>query len=136
MYPQGGISMKTREGGFTLIGMLVAVAIIGVLAMIAVPKFTNAITSANTAKVQADLSTIDAAVATYRIDKGSDPGSYSQLKGYIRDFENVKPPKGKVYLNGGETDIKDSSYSLKKFDNEMRATLDDHTLNEFGKNNK
>lgn len=88
--------MKTREGGFTLIGMLVAVAIIGVLAMIAVPKFTNAITSANTAKVQADLSTIDAAVATYRIDKGSDPGSYSQLKGYIRDFENVKPPKGKV----------------------------------------
>ena len=46
--------MKTREGGFTLIGMLVAVAIIGVLAMIAVPKFTNAITSANTAKVQAD----------------------------------------------------------------------------------
>lgn len=44
--------MQTRqnEAGFTLIGMLIAVGIVAILAMIAVPKFTSAIASANTAR--------------------------------------------------------------------------------------
>ena len=69
--------MQTRqnEAGFTLIGMLIAVGIVAILAMIAVPKFTSAITSANTAKIQSDLSTLDTAIAVYEIDTGKTPGA-------------------------------------------------------------
>lgn len=54
--------MSNRKG-FTLVELLVVIAIIGILAAIAVPKFTSANESARGAKMQADLRTIDSAIA-------------------------------------------------------------------------
>ena len=67
--------MQTRqnEAGFTLIGMLIAVGIVAILALIAVPKITSAIASANTARIQSDLSTLITAIAVYEIDYGKAP---------------------------------------------------------------
>ena len=54
--------MSNRKG-FTLVELLVVVAIIGVLAAIAIPKFGSATEAANGAKMMADLRTIDSAIA-------------------------------------------------------------------------
>ena len=66
---------KNRKG-FTLIELLVVVAIIGILAAIAVPKFLGANNSARGAKLQADLRTLDSAIALYTAQTGSTPGEW------------------------------------------------------------
>jgi general secretion pathway protein G len=61
--------------GFTLVELMVVIAILGVLAAIAVPKVAGSISSAKTAKLQADLHTIATAIALYEADNGKLPGS-------------------------------------------------------------
>ena len=55
--------MMTNQKGFTLIELLVVISILGVLAAIAIPRFSNATAKANTAKIAADLRTIDSAIS-------------------------------------------------------------------------
>jgi general secretion pathway protein G len=54
-----------NQKGFTLIELLAVIAIIGILAAIAVPKFQTANARANTAKIASDLATIDEAMTMY-----------------------------------------------------------------------
>ena len=59
-------STRTRKrGGFTLIELMIVVAIIGILAAIAVGLYQNIQARARTAKVQADLRTIASALIEY-----------------------------------------------------------------------
>jgi len=69
----------TNRKGFTLVELLVVVAIIGVLAAIAIPKFTSASESARGAKIQADLRTIDSAISIYYASAGSNPDAIASL---------------------------------------------------------
>lgn len=61
--------MRTRsQSAFTLIELLIVVAIIGILAAIAVPNFLNAQVRAKTAGVKADFNALTTAMESYRLD--------------------------------------------------------------------
>lgn len=62
---------------FTLIELLIVVAIIAILAAIAVPNFLEAQTRAKIARVQSDQRTYSTALETYYIDNNSYPVYYS-----------------------------------------------------------
>lgn len=66
--------MKTRA--FTLIEILVVVAIISILATIAIPNYIDAQTRSKVARVQADMKAFDAAIITYVLDHNKKPPTH------------------------------------------------------------
>ncbi len=58
---------------FTLIELLIVVAIIAILAAIAVPNFLEAQTRAKAARAKADLRTVTTALVTYKVDTNAYP---------------------------------------------------------------
>ncbi len=67
-----------RKNAFTLIELLIVVAIIGILAAIAVPNFINAQIKAKISATQADMRNIGTAIESYRIDNNKAPRTYTQ----------------------------------------------------------
>ena len=128
---------RLNERGFATLEVILMITVLGILSAVAIPRF-NAITiSANTAKVQADLSTLDTAIALYQMDNGKAPTKISDLKDYVQDADKIKPPSGSVYVEGVETDLSNASYAITKTDNDSnsRATLDGKTSEQFTKSN-
>ncbi|SDP48940.1 type II secretion system protein [Selenomonas ruminantium] len=128
-----------EQDGFSLLGVLIAVAIVAVMASMAVPRFAATIATANTAKVQSDLAALDAAIAVYQLENGKDPQAVSDLKEYISDIGRLKPPHGDCKLSDGTVlPMTSGKYELKKVKEEgtnienMRATCEGHTSGEFG----
>lgn len=129
------------QRGFTLIEVLVVCTMLGILAAIAVPKLTNSVAMANTAKVKSDLQTLDTAIVMYQMEKGTDPGSVDALSEYVTDIKTLKPPTGKCKLSDGSlVDIKSATYELKdvgasedKKTGQKRAVCDGRTAGEYGK---
>lgn len=62
------ISNQAKPTAFTLIELLIVVAIIAILAAIAVPNFLEAQTRAKVSRVKSDLRSIATAMETYRLD--------------------------------------------------------------------
>ena len=58
---------------FTLIEILIVVVILGILAAIVVPQFTNAADDANDAAVRSQLQTLRGQIELYRAQQNADP---------------------------------------------------------------
>jgi general secretion pathway protein G len=69
--------MRTQvKRAFTLIEILIVVVILGILAAIVIPQFTDASQQANTSSVQSQLQTIRSQIELYRVkNAGADPAS-------------------------------------------------------------
>ncbi|HNA60340.1 MAG TPA: prepilin-type N-terminal cleavage/methylation domain-containing protein [Elusimicrobiota bacterium] len=71
--------------GFTLIELMLVVAIIGLLAAIAIPKFANLVTKAKEGAVKGKLGTIRSAAQLYYVDN---PEVDSVFTFYVTSFHN------------------------------------------------
>lgn len=67
---------KLKSKGFTLIELMIVVAIIGILAAVAVPKFADLVTKSKEASVKGSLGAVRSAVSIYYGDtEGNYPGN-------------------------------------------------------------
>jgi len=90
--------MKKRKG-FTLVEIMIVVAIIALLASIAIPNLLTARKTANDAAAKAELQTIQTAIENYAIDNGNYSGGATQtnlaylVSTYLRDDVVSNSPK-------------------------------------------
>jgi general secretion pathway protein G len=79
-------SARPAERGFTLLELMIVMVVIGILAAIAIPSYTNSIRSAKEAVLREDLHTMRAAIDSYTVDKQKAPQSLDDLvqSGYLK----------------------------------------------------
>jgi general secretion pathway protein G len=106
---------QKKDAGFTLIELMIVMAIIGVLAMVAVPSYIQAIKHAREAVLMEDLRTMRAAIDSYTMDKQKAPQALDDLiqDGYLKSLP--KDPMTNSTTTW-QTDSSDSMHSLDQTD--------------------
>src|SRR6266478_1141049 len=105
---------KGNRKGFTLIELMIVVAIIGILAAIAIPKFASLIRKSSEGASKGNLGSIRSALSIYYGDmEGQYPSAMSALTvsgKYLATTPNAKPPNFHADT-GAETDASSSNDS-------------------------
>ena len=92
--------LNTRRGGFTLVEIMIVVAIIALLAAIAVPNFLRARKRSQATRVLEDLRVIDSAIDQYAIETNKTTGAtvaWTDIKTYLKT--------GSSLYNSGGADL-------------------------------
>jgi general secretion pathway protein G len=112
-----------HEAGFTLMELMIVMAIISVLATLAVPSFIGAIKSAREAVLKEDLSVMRAAIDSYTMDKQKAPQTMDDLvqEGYLRSIP-VDP-----MTKSADTWVTDTSDALHSLDQTEPGIDDVHS---------
>lgn len=84
---------RTRRSGFTLVEILIVVIILGILAAIVIPQFTEASNDARVSSLTSDLQTVRSQLELYRVQ---------HLDSYPADDAFATAMTGTTDINGGE----------------------------------
>jgi prepilin-type N-terminal cleavage/methylation domain-containing protein len=123
--------LNKRRGGFTLVEIMIVVAIIALLAAIAVPGFLRARKRSQASRIINDLRLIDSAVDQYAIETNRSSGFTVNTV----DWTNYLKAGTNLYVTG--KDILGNSFGVQKVDSIPRVptvtyqSLSDVTDNTF-----
>lgn len=124
--------LRIGNDGFSMLELMLYVAIVGVVVSFAIPKYNSATAMANTAKIQADLQTLNTAIVMYRAQNGDDPADVSSLSDYVVNVGSVKPPSGTVMTSAGLKKIDAMKYTISKnAEGEAEASLGGYLAKDF-----
>jgi prepilin-type N-terminal cleavage/methylation domain-containing protein len=102
--------LNKRRGGFTLVEIMIVVAIIALLAAIAVPGFLRARKRSQASRIINDLRLIDSAVDQYAIETNKKSGDSVA----VTDWTNYLKKGTNLYTTGA--DILGNAYNAQKVD--------------------
>ena len=114
-------NIRKSRGGFTLVEIMIVVAIIALLAAIAVPGFLRARKRSQATTILNDARVIDGAMDQYAIENNK-PGSATMA---TSAFQGFFKPNSRLYLQakGGSTltDILGNNYGYGSFDGGVKV---------------
>src|SRR5476649_2250471 len=102
--------LNKRRGGFTLVEIMIVVAIIALLAAIAVPGFLRARKRSQASRIINDLRLIDSAVDQYAIENNKTTGTVVNTADWVNYLK-----KGSVLYNTA-ADIFGNTYGVQTVD--------------------
>ena len=123
--------LNKRRGGFTLVEIMIVVAIIALLAAIAVPGFLRARKRSQASRIINDLRLIDSAVDQYAIEtnkKSGDAVAVTDWTNYLKKGTNLYTTGNDILNNPYGTQTVDS---LPKVNASTRTSLSDVTDSAF-----
>jgi prepilin-type N-terminal cleavage/methylation domain-containing protein len=94
--------LNSKRGGFTLVEIMIVVAIIALLAAIAVPNFLRARKRSQATRILEDLRLLDAAIDQYAIETQKSSGntpSFTDLQGYLKKDTQVYNSGADIFGN-------------------------------------
>ena len=93
--------LNKNRGGFTLVEIMIVVAIIALLAAIAVPNFLRARKRSQATRILEDLRMIDAAIDQYAIEANKSAGdavTWTQIRSYLKTGTALEVSNGNDFL--------------------------------------
>ena len=114
--------VNKRRGGFTLVEIMIVVAIIALLAAIAVPGFLRARKRSQASRILNDLRMIDAAVDQYAIETNRSTGNVVNTA----DWTNYLKKGSSLYNTG--TSLLGSAYGTQTVDTIPRVPSNDYNV--------
>jgi general secretion pathway protein G len=93
------LAKRRGAAGFTLIEVMVVVAILGILAAIVVPRIMDRPDEARIVKARQDIRVIESSLQLYRLDNFQYPTSEQGLEALV--IKPSSPPEPKNWKSGG-----------------------------------